>query len=69
MQGDIDFIGGERLYRTLMEHQLKHKKLVFDLTRVDGMNSVGRKMLTNGIELLREEGFSIRIEDPDGLLA
>lgn len=69
LQGDIDFIGGERLYRTLMEHQLKHKQLVFDLTRVDGMNSVGRKMLTNGIELLREEGFIIRIEDPDGLLA
>ncbi|WP_426721773.1 glutaminase [Corynebacterium auriscanis] len=68
LQGDIDFIGGERLYRTLSEHELKHKKLVFDMTRVDGVNPVGCRMLNNGIEQLREEGYEVRIEDPEGWL-
>ena len=68
LQGDIDFIGGERLYRTLTEHEMKHRKLVFDLTRVDGINTVGREMLKTGMDMLDKQGFQVRIVDPDGLL-
>ena len=69
LQGDIDFIGGERLYRTLTEHELKHHKLVFDLTRVDGINAVGREMLKTGVGLLEQQDFQVRVVDPDGLLS
>lgn len=69
LQGSINFVGMERVVRTIDEDPPEHDRIVIDLTRVHEVRKVGRRMLHEAIRRLVLEGREVEVHDPDGLLA
>ena len=42
--------------------------VVLDLSRAASATEVGRRLLREGVERMREDGREVRVADPDGLL-
>ena len=67
LQGIIDFPAAENAWRTILEEDSLADAVIFDLTEVGAVNDIGRKMIVEGIESLRESGSTVSLSDPRGL--
>ncbi|MBF6214049.1 glutaminase [Nocardia puris] len=67
LQGVIQFSGGEAVLHGL-ESDTSGTAVVLDLSRVDRMNDVGRRMLLEGLRRMRLDGRAVALIDPDRVL-
>lgn len=69
LQGYINFNAAESiLHEVFSQYELDEKTVVLDFSFVSGANSMGRRMLKEGLRRLREDGHHIAAIDPDELL-
>ncbi|KKO83927.1 glutaminase [Corynebacterium otitidis] len=68
LQGDIGFSAAERLWRTINRHEGLLERVRLDFTRVEGSNPIGRRMLLEGINRLRDQGHVVEVDDPDDVI-
>ena len=71
LQGTLRFTGAERAVRTIVEacdaDELE-EAVELDLTRVEALSGAGRRMIKEVIRRMRNDGRTVRIEDPEELL-
>lgn len=68
LQGSVNFVGMERVLRTLADEPPSEGAVVLDLTRVHEVRDVGRRMLLEAVRRLVGDGHDVTIVDPDGML-
>ncbi|WP_084541459.1 glutaminase [Nocardioides alkalitolerans] len=68
LQGSVNFVGMERVLRTLADEPPSEGAVVLDLTRVHEVRDVGRRMLLEAVRRLVADGHDVTIVDPDGML-
>ncbi|WP_018296666.1 glutaminase [Corynebacterium lubricantis] len=68
LQGMINFPAAENVLHELSEHHLTSDKIVLDTSRVTGFNRMGRRVIKEGLRLLREAGYGCAIYDPDSMM-
>lgn len=68
LHGFIQLAGAERLVRTLVEEPPTASHLVFDMTEVHAVNTVGGSMLRRSVRLLIDDGHHVTVVDPDNVL-
>lgn len=68
LQGDIDFNAGEKIWRTVREHEFASKSVVVDLDKVDEVNEVGGRMLRELHDHFVDHGYKVELVDNDGVL-
>ncbi|AWB82537.1 glutaminase [Corynebacterium yudongzhengii] len=66
IQGMVNFIGAEAILGVLNQHNFRDGRIVLDVSRMVESNTMGRRMLKEGLRRLREEGHEIGVIDPDG---
>ncbi|KAA6436199.1 glutaminase [Agrococcus sediminis] len=68
LQGTMHFAAVEVTLRELEELPDDDAPIVLDLSRTASATEVGRRLLREGVERMREDGREVRVADPDGLL-
>lgn len=68
LQGSVNFVGMERVLRTLADEPPSEGAVVLDLTRVHEVRDVGRRMLLEAVRRLVGDGHDVTLVDPDGML-
>lgn len=68
LQGAIHFSAAEAVLRGLEEIADDGKPVVFDVTRVTGVNDVGRRMLLEGVRRIGLDGHSVALIDSRDVL-
>lgn len=68
LQGVINFTAAEAILHELAAHSLEGERLVLDVSRVTGLNRMGRLMIKEGLRRFREAGSSCVIYDPEGVV-
>ncbi|MEQ3553902.1 glutaminase [Pseudonocardia nematodicida] len=68
LQGVVQFSGAEAVLDHLAVEPIGTTEVVLDLTRVDRLSDVGRRMLLEGLRRLADDGHTVAVVDPDGVL-
>lgn len=68
IQGRINFNAAETILHELFDYDLKDQNVIVDISRVNAVNGMGRRMLKEGLRRLREAGHEIAIVDPDNVM-
>ncbi len=69
LQGAIQFAGAEWIARHLVQFPPDAPTVAWDLTRTYAVNSVARRMLLETARRLGDDGHTVVLIDPDGVLA
>lgn len=64
--GDLLFASAESLIRHLVEHPPETSKVVLDISRVDEVTDVGRRMVAEAKRRLELDGLVVTVADVDG---
>ncbi|MBM6588694.1 glutaminase [Brevibacterium sp. RIT 803] len=68
LQGLIQWSGAENVIRTMDAPESNVEAFVLDLRRVNEINGVARRMLTEAMSRLKEDGKRIALMDPEDML-
>ncbi len=68
IQGRINFNAAETILHELFEYDLAGCNIILDLSRVNAVNKMGRRMIKEGLRRMREHGHDIAIVDPDDVM-
>ncbi|MEV0107624.1 glutaminase [Nocardia sp. NPDC050799] len=68
LQGAVQFIGAESVLAAFQNDTTATGTLVLDLSRVDRITDVGRRMLLEGLRRFRLDGREVVLVDPEGRL-
>lgn len=66
LSGDLLFASAESLIRHLVEHPPQTSRLVLDISRVDEVTDVGRRMAAEAKRRLEMDGLDVEVTDVDG---
>jgi glutaminase len=64
--GDLLFASAESLIRHLVEHPPETSTVVLDISRVDEVTDVGRRMVAEAKRRLELDGLVVTVADVDG---
>ncbi|MDY3127307.1 MAG: glutaminase [Corynebacterium sp.] len=68
LQGVINFNAAETILHQLEDYDVDGDAVALDFTHVTASNTMGRRMLKEGLRRFREQGFAIGAIDPEGRL-
>ena len=68
LQGDLRFAGAESVVRAITAVDHDTHRVALDLTRVDGVHDVARRMLLEVVRRLSHDGVQVVLVDPEGVL-
>ncbi|HTW14229.1 MAG TPA: glutaminase [Nocardioides sp.] len=68
LQGSVNFVGMERVLRYLADEPPTESTVVLDLTRVNEVRDIGRRMLLEAVRRLVLDGHAVTLIDPEGML-
>jgi glutaminase len=69
LQGDLRFAGAESVISNLEKAEPPSgTRLSLDFSNVRAVDDAARRLLHSAIDLLREDGHDVSIEDPHGLM-
>lgn len=68
LQGVVQFTGAETVLNGLENEETTSGTVVLDLTRVDRLSDVGRRMVLEGTRRVALDGREVVLIDPDGVL-
>lgn len=68
LQGVVQFTGAETVLEGLQRDETNPTTVVLDLTRVDRLSDVGRRMVLEGMRRVALDGRRVVLVDPDGVL-
>ncbi|NYG59269.1 glutaminase [Nocardioides daedukensis] len=68
LQGNLRFAGTETVVRAVSEADVETERVVLDLTRVNSVDDVSRRMLDEVVRRLAIDGVRVELIDPEGVL-
>ncbi|MDK8510392.1 glutaminase [Corynebacterium bovis] len=68
LQGSMDFNGAEVFLRTAETHEFRTDTVCIDIHRVNRFNRIARTMTLEGMRRMREDGLTVQLLDPEGVL-
>lgn len=64
----MDFNGAEVFLRTAETHEFRTDTVRIDIHRVNRFNRIARTMTLEGMRRMREDGLTVQLLDPEGVL-
>ncbi|MHA6556549.1 STAS domain-containing protein [Corynebacterium pyruviciproducens] len=65
LQGWVNFTVAEEICSTLLRYTPTPSRVVLDVSRVTGFNTIGRQVVKEQLRRIREEGATVSLYDPE----
>ncbi|MEK8072535.1 glutaminase A [Rhodococcoides navarretei] len=68
LQGDLRFAGAEAVISRLLSGVTENRSVAIDFKEVRAVDGAARRLLTDAVHALEDDGHRVSVEDPDGFM-